>query len=248
MKRIVKIFFVVLGMGLVAGFTFTLIFIKPAQSQNSPGNLFLGPGEIPARLSFAGPVNSSGADNMDMIYDDSTYFNEAYFPNNSADYYPAGLAPSVLPSNLQPASSILDQAVFEVRSLIALYNVSNPASAVFYDVPVKSQQDYLNGTACVPTSIIMVLDYYHQTDPALTTETISKFIADLEEGDITEGYGISVSKIVDDLWDLGYRNSFYLNGSQINLNALIGYLKEGPVIVQTGLELAQNPRRIHRGR
>ena len=244
MKRIYKIFFLVMGIGVVAGISLILLTVKPVQSQNYLNNIFLGPAEGIARRSLFTKINPPESQSDYFSVDNSTYFNPDYFPNQSALYYSAGYAPASSPAPLQSQSSILDQAAFEVRSLIALYKVTNTAASVHYDVPVKSQQDYLNGTACVPTSVAMVMDYYHQTDASLTTETISKFIANLDEGDITEGYGISVNKIVDDLWKLGYRNTIVMSGPQMNMNTLIDFLKEGPVIVQTGVELGNNPRRI----
>lgn len=243
MKRILKVFFLVLGMGIVSGFVFTTLSAKDAVQNNSVVGVFSSPADYPAFLARTDLDNPSATVNGILKYDDLSYFNEIYYPNNNTNFDSAGDAPGNS-ITIQPATTFLDQAAFEVRSLIDQYNVSSNSTAVFHDVPIKSQEDYLNGTACVPATVSMVLDYYNQVDPAFITQSIPYFIATLDEGDITEGYGISVNKIIDELRDIGYSNTFYLNGSKINLNTLVEYLKEGPVIVQTGLELGQNPRRI----
>ena len=113
-----------------------------------------------------------------------------------------------------------------------------------FNVPEKSQGDWLNGKACLPTTVSMVLDYFHYGNPALPTATISQFVANLDPGDITPGNGIYVKDIIDELQDLGYQNSFYMMTPTMTINRLKIYLIDGPVIVQLGVELGHNPRRI----
>lgn len=139
---------------------------------------------------------------------------------------------------------LFDQVAYRVETLVRRIEGQTQSGTVIYDVPVKAQGNLLNGTACVPTSVSMVLDYYHKNNSQLQSATISQFIADLNPGDIKPGIGISISDIIDNLQALGYRHSFYKISPQINLSDLKYYLQDGPVIVQTGLDLGHNPRRI----
>jgi predicted double-glycine peptidase len=90
----------------------------------------------------------------------------------------------------------------------------------------------------------MVLDYYHQYDTDLQTATISQFISTLNPGDITAENGIYIHKIIDHLKALGYQHTFYMMKPTMTLNRLKVFMIDGPVIVQLGVKLGYQPRRI----
>ena len=113
-----------------------------------------------------------------------------------------------------------------------------------FTVPVKAQGDWLDGKACLPAAVSMVLDYYHHSDSELKTTSIEQFIAILPPGDITPGNGIYIHDIIDELQALGYQNTFYTMTPRITLKDLRGYLLSSPLIVQLGVELGHQPRKL----
>jgi predicted double-glycine peptidase len=104
-----------------------------------------------------------------------------------------------------------------------------------YDIPVKSQGDLYGNAACAPTSVSMVLDYYHAQNPNLQTASPSELISMLDKGDGTFGSGVGLHLMNDDLNQLGYNNITVK--SDANLDDLSTALNDGPVIVTAGVKL-----------
>lgn len=91
--------------------------------------------------------------------------------------------------------------------------------------PVIAQGDYLDGFACAPTSLAMVLAYYHATlgTAAATPQQL------VEPGDYLPGQGVPYDNMVNTLQSLGYN---HLSGHQgATLDELVRNLTDGPVIV-----------------
>lgn len=129
---------------------------------------------------------------------------------------PETLPDIITPDNLQPTPGI-DQ--WEMK----------------YDVPAKSQGDLYGSAACAPTSVSMVLDYFHAKDSSLNTASPQDLIGMMDKGDGTPGQGMSLSNLTDELNDLGYKNILGKGGA--SMTELQDNLKNGPVIVTTGVKI-----------
>ncbi|KAA3661734.1 MAG: hypothetical protein DWQ04_15560 [Chloroflexi bacterium] len=107
-----------------------------------------------------------------------------------------------------------------------------------YPVPVKSQGKLGGSAACAPTSVSMILDYYHNQDGNNQTATPQELLNMLDKGDFSHGRGMSLNRITDELQDLGYTNvSAQVNTSQIDLQ---NQLQQGPVIATVRLDMQTN--------
>lgn len=107
-----------------------------------------------------------------------------------------------------------------------------------YPVPVKSQGNLGGSAACAPTSVSMILDYYHNQDGQNQTATPQELLTMLDKGDFTQGKGMSLSRITDELQDLGYANiSAQVDASQTDLQ---NHLQQGPVIATVMLDMKTN--------
>ncbi|MCB2160548.1 C39 family peptidase [bacterium] len=104
-----------------------------------------------------------------------------------------------------------------------------------YQVPVRSQGALYGNAACSPTSVSMVLDYYHAQNPENASVNPDTLIGLMDNGDGTSGRGISLSNLTDELNDLGYNNISQRVG--VTMDNLQSELKNGPVIVTTGVSL-----------
>ena len=112
---------------------------------------------------------------------------------------------------------------------------SSPAAGydVYYDIQPKSQGTLYGNAACLPTSMSMVMEYYHSKNSVNSTASPSDLLDMLDPGDGTRGNGVGLDKLNDDLAELGY-SSDVRTGSMDDLNAA---LREGPVIVNTRVGL-----------
>ncbi|MCX6056694.1 MAG: C39 family peptidase, partial [Chloroflexi bacterium] len=117
----------------------------------------------------------------------------------------------------------------------------SPASKydTYYDIPAKSQGTEYGSAACLPTSMSMVLDHFHNGDADLKTATPGELVKMLDNGDGTSGSGVGLDKLNDDLAELGYQSNV-TTGSMEDLST---QLKDGPVIVNTGVKLLSVPAR-----
>jgi uncharacterized protein YvpB len=104
-----------------------------------------------------------------------------------------------------------------------------------YDVPVQSQGNLYGSAACAPTSVSMVLDYFHNLDPNNQTISADRLISLMDTGDGTPGRGISLSNLNDELKDLGYNN--ITTQVSASMDDLKSQLQNGPVIVTTGVKI-----------
>jgi uncharacterized protein YukE/uncharacterized protein YvpB len=106
---------------------------------------------------------------------------------------------------------------------------------VLYDVPVKSQGDSYGSAACSPTSVSMVLDYFHNQDSNNKTISTNDLIKAMDTSDGTPGHGIALTNLTDELNDLGYKNiSVKVDASMDDLKS---QLASGPVIVTAGVKI-----------
>lgn len=104
-----------------------------------------------------------------------------------------------------------------------------------YPVPIKSQGNLGGNAACAPTSVSMILDYYHNQNVQNQTASLQELLAMLDKGDFTLGQGMSLNRITDELQDLGYSNvSAQVNASQADLQ---NHLQQGPVIATVMLDM-----------
>lgn len=104
-----------------------------------------------------------------------------------------------------------------------------------YSVPIKSQGTLGGSAACAPTSVSMILDYYHNLDPQNKTAAPAELLAMLDKGDFTHGKGMSLNQITDELQDLGYHDVT----AQVDagLSDLQNHLQQGPVITTVRLDM-----------
>ena len=243
MNRNIKIISLVLAFSIMIGFAGTAFTTGNLSQLNTTVSSWFGKINNQVVSIFTNDVYPSSGTVLQSLANDGTYE-----PVNSSQLNILNAASEVTVTesvvNRPSGLPIFDQVAYGFSTLVKRVEGKNSSGTVLYDVPVKAQGNLLNGIACVPTSVSMVLDYYHHTNSNLQSATISQFIADLNPGDIKPGLGISVSDIIDNLKALGYHNSFYKISPQINLNDLKFYLQDGPVIVQTGVDLGHNPRRI----
>lgn len=118
---------------------------------------------------------------------------------------------------------------------------SRPGYDTYYDIPPKSQDGAYGGAACLPTSISMLTDYYHNQDSVNQTASRDELIKMLDEGDGTYGHGVGLNKLNDDLKELGYDE---IRNFQSDLNGLDDELKNGPVVVNVKVDLTSSPTRM----
>lgn len=104
-----------------------------------------------------------------------------------------------------------------------------------YSVPIKSQGTLGGSAACAPTSVSMILDYYHSLDPQNKTAVPAELLAMLDKGDFTHGQGMSLNEITDELQDLGYHNVTVQVDA--GLSDLQNHLQQGPVITTVRLDM-----------
>jgi uncharacterized protein YukE/predicted double-glycine peptidase len=106
---------------------------------------------------------------------------------------------------------------------------------ILYDVPAESQGNLYGSAACSPTSVSMVLNYFHNQDPNNQTVPPDKLISLMDKGDGTPGQGVSLTNLTDELDGLGYKHvSVQVNAS---LEDLKSQLQNGPVIVTAGVKI-----------
>ncbi|MBN2386392.1 MAG: C39 family peptidase [Anaerolineales bacterium] len=105
----------------------------------------------------------------------------------------------------------------------------------YHDVPVKSQGSAYGNAACSPTSVSMVMDYYHNQDANNPTATPQELIDSLDKGDGTPGNGISLSRMADEINDVGYSEVSARGGA--SLDDLHTALDDGPVVVTVGVRV-----------
>lgn len=106
---------------------------------------------------------------------------------------------------------------------------------VSYAVPIKAQEAIYGNAGCSPTSVSMILDYYNAQDPQNKTISPQELVDSMDEGDGTVGKGISLSRLTDELNDLGYENISQQVGAEFS--DLDNALKGGPVIVTAGVRI-----------
>ncbi len=113
----------------------------------------------------------------------------------------------------------------------------------YYDILAKSQGTLYGSAACFPTSISMVMDYYHAKNSDFKTATPKELVDMLDPGDGSSA-GIGLDKLENDVAELGYKST---PPYQSNMDDLSTKLKEGPVIVNMGVSLISQPDRDIQG-
>ena len=109
---------------------------------------------------------------------------------------------------------------------------SAPAADWWHPVPEYSQRDLTAKGAdtqygCVPSSTSMVLDYWHQQDPANPTMSAQELLdTNTSQGEFDK-FGMSSSNIHEEVSNLGYTAQDYTNS---NLDELKSAVADGPVI------------------
>jgi hypothetical protein len=112
-----------------------------------------------------------------------------------------------------------------------------PDFSIYHPITPQSQGDEYERAACFPTSISMVLDYYHSRNPSNRFASRDDLIAMLDPGDGTKGKGVGLDRLNDDLSELGY-TAITRSGSMDDLR---NFLREGPVIVNLKVDLIGPP-------
>lgn len=104
-----------------------------------------------------------------------------------------------------------------------------------YAVPIKSQGTLGGSAACAPTSVSMILDYYHNQDGQNKTASPQELLTMLDKGDFTHGKGMSLNQITDEMQDLGYTH--VTAQANASLTDLQSQLQQGPVIATVRLDM-----------
>ena len=112
-----------------------------------------------------------------------------------------------------------------------------PDFSIYHPVTPQSQEDAHGRAACFPTSVSMVLDYYHSRNPSNRFASRDDLIAMLDPGDGIPGKGVGLDRLNDDLSELGY-TAITRPGSMDDLR---NFLREGPVIVNLKVDLIGPP-------
>jgi predicted double-glycine peptidase len=111
---------------------------------------------------------------------------------------------------------------------------------IYYDIPVQSQGALYGSAACLPTSLSMITGYYHARDSANQAISPEGLRNMLDPGDGTEGRGVTLDKLNDDLNELGYTN---VRNFQSDMDGLRKELSDGPVVANIGVKLVSSPSR-----
>lgn len=104
----------------------------------------------------------------------------------------------------------------------------------YYNITPQDQGNLYGSAACGPTSVSMIMDYYHQKDAHNLNATPQEIISGLDKGDGTLGSGISLSRLDDDIQEYGYQVNWQTSAS---LDDLKKTLKEGPAIINGMVDL-----------
>lgn len=104
----------------------------------------------------------------------------------------------------------------------------------YYNVTPQDQGNLYGSAACGPTSVSMVMDYYHQKDSTNAAATPEEIIKGLEQGDGTYGSGVSLSRLDDDIKEYGYGVNWQ---TEANMDDLKTKLQDGPVIINGKVDL-----------
>ena len=113
------------------------------------------------------------------------------------------------------------------------------------EVPIKSQQGLDNQGdetkfGCVPTSTSMVLEYWHNQDSDNKTLSPQQLLdLNISDGDFTEGDGMRIDKIDDELSSIDYKSKTHQNSSR---EVLIDELAKGPVVATVRLGMKKTGR------
>lgn len=149
--------------------------------------------------------------------------------------------------NLSIASSQLSIG----QNSFSIGRESNNSIAVTYlpsrlAVPVRQQGKLGEGYACSPTSMGMVLDYYHAQDASNATQDTQAIIDQMKDkGWFTDGKGISADNAAKAAQELGYENSyFFTKWSLDNLRAEINAGHPVVATVRVGLDTTGNPHSV----
>ena len=134
----------------------------------------------------------------------------------------------------QPYTRVVEQVQQTTSTAEATVSaqVEKTDSGWWHSVPEYSQHglNYKGGKTeygCVPASTSMVLEYWHQKDPANPTISAQELL----DNNVTQGefdrYGMSSSNIDDDVSKLGYKAQDHTNAS---LDELKSAVADGPVV------------------
>lgn len=159
-------------------------------------------------------------------------------PAPPADSQPqkSGFGDLLEPDAVSPATNEVPLPAAPVpETAAAPVDTPPPVYDSYHAVPVKSQGALYGSAACAPTSVSMVLDYFHAQDAARATASPEALIKMLDTGDGTPGSGVSLHLMNDDLAELGYNNVTV--GVNAGMETLETHLKDGPVIVTAGVKL-----------
>lgn len=123
------------------------------------------------------------------------------------------------------------------------------AAAARSTVPVLAQGDQrvngkelMGGYGCVPTSVSMILGYYHAQDSNHTALSPVELFHSFDADDWDGSGGMGPHKLIDEVQDLGYRTvETHVN---VSFEDLQKDLKVGPVLVTTQVGLLSDPRRV----
>ena len=110
----------------------------------------------------------------------------------------------------------------------------------YYNIPIQSQGILYGSAACLPTSLSMITEYYHAKDSVNQSVSAEGLRNMLDLGDGTEGVGVKLDKLNDDLNELGYTN---VRNFQSDMDGLRKELADGPVVANIGVRLVSQPTR-----
>lgn len=163
----------------------------------------------------------------------TTKLDQFYAPAEIASSF-AAEQPAVIAVPSQDFGDLLKQPVNT-----PIVETSSPEPSpleISYTVQAKPQGKLYGNAACSPTSVSMILDYYHSKDAANQTISAEQLVLMMDEGDGTYGKGMSLSKLTDELSELGYHN--ISQKVDARFSDLHSALQDGPVIVTTGVKIS----------
>lgn len=154
--------------------------------------------------------------------------------NSHNSTQPVGAAFTVV--NAAPQPVMASSSLPAKKTLISTPTpkAPGPYAELWSDTPVYTQGNLLNGVACAPTAVSMVMGHFAAA--GLPSPTPAELIKLIGADKVVPGQGMPYNSMLPTLDGLGYHN---LSGHMYTSSKeLAEQLKSGPVIITAGVNLA----------